>query len=83
MKTKKARAFYCFFWRRVSKKKNGVKWGIRYKAKYLVVDSIHILVPITTHNRKGNPRSVIKGKGVIRFEYYKEDWLKKIRAIIE
>ena len=82
MKLRKPKPFIFHFFKR-NKEDNSVKWRIFTGGEKLIVDDIQVIVPCITHCRKIRPHAVMKGIGILRFEWYKENGFKKIKAIIE
>jgi len=72
-----------FFWKHYLRKYKRIKWCIQIKGKQVIVDSVSIRTTVNTYERKRNPHCVLRGKASIRYEYYKENGYKKIKAILE
>lgn len=72
-----------FFWKKFLLKYKRSKWCIQTGGKRIIVDSVILKTTVETYNRKRNPHCVLRGKGIIRYEHYKEGGYKKLRAIIE
>lgn len=83
--SKKPKTFIFHLWKRFLDNYKMVKWRIKLYRKIYIVDAIECNVDTETYTflEKAKPKAAMRGRGIIRFEYYKEDGYKKTKAIIE